>query len=168
MCDESEPLPDLIDFNEYGNWDAYLEVIHEVFLNDFVRQKPIWPGKRFSLKRYPEHGGKSITFWHFISEGQIEEERLPDLRRCERIAWPRFFIDSFPDREPSSTDQIAWWKNKRGRETRLLLALNDFSYIVVMAERSDYIMPWTAYPVLQSHRQRKLEKEYWNYWNSQP
>ncbi|MNH30689.1 hypothetical protein D3C79_909980 [compost metagenome] len=47
------------------------------------------PAKRLGLKRHPVIQGKEATFWHMISEGNDEAERLPDLRRCERIRWPR-------------------------------------------------------------------------------
>lgn len=167
MCDIDDWLPDYIEFNTYGNWDTYLEVIHEQFLNDFIRSSPTWPGKRFSLKRHPEYEGKSATFWHMISEGSIEVDRTPDFRRCECIAWPRPMIDRFPNQRPSETDPILWWGNTRRREQRILLALPDFSYVVIMADRGDYIMPWTAYPVERAHQQRKLEREYEDYWRNQ-
>jgi len=57
------------------------------------------------------------------------------------------------------------WSDTRRRRThgkslRWLVALTDFSYIVVVDERADYVLPWTAYPVEQDHRRRKLEREY--------
>lgn len=166
--EEHDWLPDYIEFSTYGNWNSYLDVIHAKFLSDFVHSKPNWPGKRFSLKRHPEYEGKSATFWHIISEGSIEEQRTPDIRRCECIAWPRAIIDQFPDQPSDDNDSVLWWQNRRGREKRILLALPDFSYLVVMADRGDYIMLWTAYPVERSHQQRKLEREYDHYWKNQP
>ncbi len=168
MCSEEDWLPDYIKFNDYGNWEAYLEAIHDQFLNDFVRSQPSWPGKRFSLKRHPEYDGKSATFWHMISEGSVEHDRTPDLRRSECIAWPRAIIDRYPDIKPQDDDPILWWRNSRGREQRILLSLPDFSYVVIMSDRGDYIMPWTAYPVERHHQQRKLEREFDNYWGNQP
>ena len=37
--------------------------------------------------------GKPGTFWHIVSSGENEEERLPDLRRYERVAWPAHILD---------------------------------------------------------------------------
>ncbi|MBV5305008.1 MAG: hypothetical protein JZU70_12590 [Chlorobium sp.] len=37
------------------------------------------------------------------------------------------------------------------------------NYLVVLAERGDDILPWTAYLVEQPHQQRKLQKEYEEY-----
>ncbi len=43
---------------------------------------------------------------------------------------------------------------------RVVLALCDFSYVVVTEVRRDYLILWTAYCVRESHRQRKLEREF--------
>ncbi len=164
MTDGENWLPALIEFNHYGNWEDYLEAIHDQFLRDFASNPPTWPGKRLSLKRHPEYRGKSATFWHLTSEGAIEEERPPDFRRCERIAWPRAIVAQFTGQKPKEGDLIVWWKNKRGSEDRVILALPDFSYVVIIAERTDYVMVWTAYPVERLHRQRKLETEFKEFW----
>ncbi len=79
---------------------------------------------------------------------------LPDLRRCERIRWPRSII------EGADTKYVKSWKNSRKGEERLVLALEDFSYVVVLADRSDYVLLWTAYCVEYEHRRRKLREEY--------
>lgn len=141
MIDPASWLPDLIEFNDYGNWNDYIEAIHGQFIRDFVSSVPTWPGKRMSLKRHPEYQSKSATFWHLTSEGAIEDERPPDFRRCERIAWPRAMIDRFTGQKPCAVDSIVWWENQRGRDKRIVLALPDFSYVLIMADRGDYIMP---------------------------
>lgn len=164
MIDPESWLPDLIEFNDYGNWDDYIEAAHDQFIRDFVADPPKWPGKRMSLKKHPEYQSKSATFWHLTSEGAIEDERPPDFRRCERIAWPRAIIDQFTGQRPQPGDAIVWWKNQRGRDERILLALPDFSYVVVMTDRRNHIMLWTAYPVERPHQQRKLEREYLDFW----
>ena len=79
-------LPALVLLETYGgNWPAYEEALYEVYLNDFVRQETYFRGNKIALKRHPELKGKAATFWHIISEGTVETERLPDLRRCELI-----------------------------------------------------------------------------------
>lgn len=50
------------------------------------------------------------------------------------------------------------------RVFRVVLGLPDFSYVVVMADRGDHIMPWTAYPVERPHQRQKLEREYLDFW----
>lgn len=163
-----EWLPDLLTLNESGgDWTRYLERLHQQFARDFIESLPSWPGKRVGLKRHPEYDGKSATFWHMISEGTNEVERTPDLRRCERIAWPRSIIDEFDEVPPSvATAKIVWWQEKRRSDTRYLLALDDFSYVVVVADRGNFVLPWTAYLVEHTHRRDKLRKAWQTFWAS--
>jgi hypothetical protein len=148
-------LPPLVLLEEHGrNWANYLEAIYMVFKRDFVDSKPMFPNRRVGLKRHPIAQGKEATFWHFVSEGDNEENRAPDLRRCERIAWPRPIIEAV------QSESVYVWKTARGNERRIVIALRDFSYIVVLADRGDYVLPWTAYCVERNHRRDKLLKEY--------
>jgi len=102
MSQHPDWLPALVLFKDSGNvWQDYLAVLYGWFRVDFVDSKPDWPGKRVGLKRKPLYDGKEATFWHFIQEGPEEAERMPDLRRCERIRWPRKVIDRFEEKNPS-------------------------------------------------------------------
>jgi hypothetical protein len=98
--------------------------------------------------------GKEATFWHLISEGELESDRLPDLRRCERIRWPRPVI------EHTTEPVIKVWENERGSEKRVCLWLESAEYLVVLARRKSYVLIWTAFPVTEAHRKRKLQREY--------
>lgn len=154
-------LPPLVMFNAYGgDWNAYLQALYACFKRDFVDDKPVFQGRRLGLKRHPLAHGKEATFWHMIQEGDVEEERTPDLRRCERIRWPKPVIEH-------EGAAVKVWRNRRGREERVCLWLVQESYLVVLADRGDYILPWTAYLVERSHQQRKLQKEYDEYWQAQ-
>ena len=155
MSSDTWRLPTLVDFNLYGgDWAQYLGAVYEVFRQDFVESSPVWPSRRWALKRHPLHAGKEATFWHIIQEGDDESTRIPSLRRCERIRWPRKLIDS------AHSGRVRHWTNHRNGETRILLATEDFSYVVVLADRETYVMLWTAFPVEKQHRREKLQKEY--------
>lgn len=149
-----------------GDWNTYEDVLYGCFRADFIESKPRWPGKRVGLKRHPLSKGKEATFWHFISEGISEEARTVDVRRCERIRWPRAMMDAFQARQPQEADRILWWQSQRGNETRYVLTLPDFSYVVVVADRGEFVLPWTAYCVEREHRRSKLSKEYGDYWSA--
>lgn len=155
MSDMPEWLPPLMELREFGgDWSAYFEAVYAAFQRDFVHGKPVFRGRRLGLKRHPLSEGKEATFWHMISEGENEGERLPDLRRWERIRWPKPVIEH--DQEP----EVKVWWNERKREKRICLWFEQENYLVILADRGDYILPWTAYLVEQPHRQRKLQKEY--------
>lgn len=152
-------LPPLVLLRDHGGeWEPYLEAVYAWFKQDFIDTKPVFQGRRLGLKRHPFSDGKEATFWHITTEGKDEENRLPDLRRCERIRWPKQVIEH--DTDPA----IKVWRNQRGREERVCLWLVPENYLVILTDRGEYILPWTAYLVEQPHQQRKLQKEFEEYW----
>lgn len=154
-------LPSLVFLHDHrGDWNSYEEVLYGHFRSDFVLSRPTFRGCLVGLKRYPLDRGKEATFWHLISEGANEAGRLPDMRRCERIRWPRPMIHD------SESNGLRIWKQERRGEPRLAIALSDFSYVVILAERSGsngtYHLPWTAFCVEHPHQRIKLEREWQN------
>jgi hypothetical protein len=163
MSNQFNWLPPTVLFTDYGgDWPKYLEGLYSFFKKDFIQNKlPKFAGKRMGLKRHPLLDGKEATFWHIITEGKVEDERLPEMRRCERIRWPRAIIEQ----AANINANIKIWKNirsnqKRRGESRICLWFEKKEYLVVLADRGDYILPWTAYPVTMGHGKRKLQKEY--------
>lgn len=155
-------LPPLVKLSEYeGDWKKYVEALYSFFKQDFIDNKPKFKGRQIRLKKYPIECGKEATFWHFISEGSKERERLPDFRRCERIQWPKPIIEMVSDRS------IKLWSNNRRGEKRFVLWLGKAEYLVVLADRKEYVIPWTAYIVTKDRQKRKLMKEYESYKNTE-
>ena len=139
-----------------GDWERYLEAVYQVFRADFVESAPQLAGRRCGL-RHPELiEGKEGTFWHIISEGLVEAERLPDLRRCERIRWPRAMIESV------GTGRVRGWRYRRNGDRRISIALDDFAYLIVLVDRSSYVLLLTAFRVERDRRREKLRREYEN------
>ena len=150
-----EWLPSLVLLKDHGgDWNRYLAALYEFFKQDFIKTKPVFRGRRVGHKRYPVRRGKERTFWHLISAGKSEDERVPDIRRCERVRWPRPMIESV------DISRVKCWPTRRRGENRFVVALCDFSYVVVLAERSGYIILWTAYCVEREHRRQKLRREW--------
>lgn len=158
MCNFGSPpdwLPPFVSLTEcMGNAEQYIDVLYSYFYQDFVSQRPSFLSYNVGLKKYPLNYGKEATFWHFISSGPVEEDRYPDMRRCERIRWPRPMIEAVPG------EKVHCWYNERNGEQRAVISLLDFSYIVIMAVRDWGVIPWTAYFVEERHRRRKLEREF--------
>jgi hypothetical protein len=152
MIDWLPPL-EILDQHE-RNWNRFLDAIYKIFRQDFVDDSPVFRGIRIGLKKHPVSQGKEATFWHIISEGDSEENRKPDLRRCERIRWPRVII------EHAGHMDLKVWQNQRKGEDRILLFLEKENYLVVLAKRKTYILLWTAYLITEEHNRRKLIKEY--------
>lgn len=152
-------LPQLLLLKDHnGSWEPYLESLYVHFCRDFIATRPTFRNCKIGLKRHPVENGKECTFWHFISEGKTEAERLPDLRRCERICWPRPMI------EQESIRQLPVWSQLRNGERRIAISVEDFSYVLILAERQTQnglmYLPWTAYFVEHEHRRNKYRKEW--------
>jgi hypothetical protein len=157
-------LPPLVVFKNYATVEEYGEVLYAFFKTDFLDSLPAWPEKRVGLKRLPLMRGKEATFWHFLTDGEDEEARQVDFLRCERIRWPRPVIEAFTNRQPTATDRVIWWKNKRKLDTNFLIALPDFSYLFVVRDQGEYVLPWTQYVLIHDHQRKKNADEYTNYW----
>jgi len=148
-------LPDLVLLNDYeGNWDTYLNVLYGFFKKDFIDEKTKYEGKKIGLKKHPVEKGKEATFWHIISDGKDENNRVPDLRRCERIKWIKEIIKNCKHQE------IKVWRNKRKNKENICICYGKWEYLVVLAIRKGYLILWTAYPVNHTHTKEKLKKEF--------
>jgi hypothetical protein len=151
-------LPELILFEDYaGQWERYLDAIYAHFERDFVHNKPEFQGRRLGLKRHPEYQGKSATFWHMTSTGDDEAERTPDFRRCERIRWPKPIIEN--DQHPT----LKIWAEPKGKNQRIHMWYEDEGYLVVLDDRRDYILPWTAFYIEREHERTKYLKRWKRY-----
>ena len=154
-------FPDLILFNEFsGDFQAYLNAVYAIFHRDFIETKPVFENTVVSVRRYPEVDGMHKTFYHITHEGEDEENRQPDMRRMERIRFPRFVVEN------CKHEDVLIWKNKRGRDERTVLFNETENYIVILTNRGDYYMFITAYYIEQPHRKKKLLAEYKAYINA--
>lgn len=158
MSGADEWLPSLVLFDAYqGEWQRYVDAVYEQFHRDFIANPPVLRGMRVSYRWHTPMHEKANTFWHIVSGGKVERERLPDLRRCERIRWPRALIDAV------GTERVVVWERTDRGERRVLIALSDYSYLVVLADRGAYLLLVTAYPVEGTHQRARLRGEWENY-----
>ena len=148
-------LPALVCLEDHGgNWEQYIEAVYAYFEADFKVSRPKFMNYPVGIKKHPLIEGKESGFWHITSEGKIEEQRTPDIRRCERIRWPRPIV------EHHDSSAVKCWSNKRGSDKRIVIWLYDQDYVVILAQRKGYVLLWTAYPVSSNHTRKKLSTEY--------
>jgi hypothetical protein len=148
-------LPELILFENYqGNFALYDDAVYSVFRNDFVVNRPVFQNKRLALKAHPLIDGKEYTYYHFTHSGDVETERTPDIRRMERIGFPKPIIDFSDDQD------VKVWRNQRGRNERILILHEKERYLVVLEDRQNYILPWTAYLIDYDRQLQKLLAEH--------
>ena len=147
-------LPDLLLLSHCNDdWQRYEDEVYAIFYRDFVES-------RANLGNRPVHitkqliDGKERTFWHCIQEGRIEDQRTPDLRRCERIRWIRAIIENADD------PKIRKWQKQKGRHLRQLLWLEACEFLVVLERRRTDWLLWTAYCTTWPHTKKRLRQEY--------
>lgn len=160
-------LPPLVLFEDYnGDWNDYLCALYKCFKEDFIDNSILFNTRRVLHIKEPLLEGKEFTFWQLITEGEVEKDRCPDFRRCERIRWSRIIIENFNE------EQIKIWhserKNKNGRiQRRVCVCYGDWEYLVVLSKRKDYYLFCTAYPITENRRKIKLRREYEIYYKKQ-
>lgn len=155
---EELELPELILMEDFGgNFDTYNQAVYDVFQQDFIKSRPTFNGTKLRLKKHPYVDGKEYTYYHFTHSGDIEIDRIPDFRRMERIPFPRPMIDN------SNHTDLSVWRVKRGSKERILIFSETEQYLVVLEDRGEYILPWTAYYIEYPNKIRRLIKEYEEY-----
>lgn len=148
-------FPDLIFLEDYnGNFDKYFAAVYNIFETDFIKTQPLYQNQKVAVRKYPEVDGIHKTFYHITHQGEDENNRKPDFRRMERIRFPKFVIENHLHNE------ILIWKNKRGKDERVVLFNEAENYILILTERNGFYLFITAYYVETEHRKRKLLKEY--------
>lgn len=158
MVDAPEWLPALMTLAGVGgDWSVYCERVYEIFRRDFIESQPRFRGEWVRCRRDPKYEGKEAGFWHCVQQGADEQQRTPDLRRCERIAWIRVLI------EHADTPGVEVWETTRGTDRRHVLWFNE-EFVVVLAGRRGgtgraYKQLVTAYCTDREHTKRKLRKE---------
>ncbi|MGD9893304.1 MAG: hypothetical protein AB7R89_29230 [Dehalococcoidia bacterium] len=159
MSDPADWLPSLVRLEEYGgDWRQYIDAVYAVFERDFIQNLLLLQGKPVRY-RWRDRGQdppeqKASTFWHVVTAGGPDIDRLPDLRRCERIGWICAMIAA-----AGSGGVNAWVTDDRG-ERRVLIALPDFSHVVVLADRDSYVLLVTSYPIEEERRRQRFRAEF--------
>ncbi|MFA4999437.1 MAG: hypothetical protein WC519_01785 [Parcubacteria group bacterium] len=160
MCNSKSPiwLTPIIKLDEFlGDWNAYNNHLFTIFKKDFMDSQPMFHNKPVFLGDQRILNGKPECFWHVTSEKDKQTgERVPNLRRCERIAWIRPIIDHANDPE-------VWeWPKQHEREIRYNLFLEKEDFLVVLVERKNFYLV-TAIYIDYPHNKKRLKNEYQEY-----
>ena len=157
-------FPEIVPFNNFGSWDVYMDVLYAIFKKAFIDSKPKVGKVVFRLKYKPLFQDRAYTFYHMTHKGNIEDERLPDMRRCERLPWCR------PTIEKADVYNLCFWEEVRKGHHRVCIWLQaednnnnvaiENNYFVILEVREGYVLPWTAFCAEYNNQVRKKSKEY--------
>ncbi|NNN19516.1 MAG: hypothetical protein HKL84_06635 [Acidimicrobiaceae bacterium] len=149
--------PELLSFD--GDWQSYEDMIYAAYMETIVNSGLMFRSAPVKSQYRPETKGKGFGFWHAISESsshqsRSEDERTPDLRRCERIRWIAWAIEN--------AGQLGFlcWENQRYGEARVIIWAEAHDYVVVLAPRNNYYLLKSAYVVDKPHRRQSFRVEY--------
>ena len=139
-------LPDLFPF--HGDWIRYEDELYEIYMETIVNSGIEFKGWPVRSQYRPPAKGKGFGFWHLISEGSEEENRTPDMLRCERIRWVAWLIEN-----AEKEKDLSWWENRRGKNTHVVIWHEEENFAVVLAKRRNYYLLKTAYQAKSNRRE---------------
>ena len=161
--------PPLMLFNGYSDWADYEDAIYAVYLQTVAHAGLTFLGSSVKVRFIPTTKHKGYGFWHLISEApeqdnRNEDDRIPDMRRCERVRWVAWCIQN------AGTPGFSWWENDRKGQTHVVIWAEEHDYAVMLGKRNTaegvrFYLLKTAY-CLRSHNVRRFAKERDVYWAS--
>jgi len=157
--EDKQTLPRKIFLEDFrGDYTRFIDAVYAVFENDFIKHKTRFGSHKLNLKYHPLFQDRAYTFYHITHTGEVEGDRIPDLRRCECMPWARPTIENVSDW------QLKFWRQKRQKSSnRVCICLenkNDVDYFLVLEVRTTYLLLWTAFVCERSPEKAKKMKEY--------
>jgi len=159
--------PPLMPFSGYNDWTDYEDAIYTIYLETVAHARLTFLGALVKTRFNPTTKQKGYGFWHLISEApsqdnRNEDERIPDLRRCERVRWVAWCIQN------AGTPGFSWWENDRKGQTHVVIWAEEHDYAIMLGKRHTaegvrFYLLKTAY-CLRSHNIRRFAKERDAYW----
>lgn len=144
-------LPKIIELSDYnGNWNNYNDKLYEIFINDFIKNKPEFKGKKVQTRKQPQLGKYEHGFIHLTTVANPDptdiNDRLPDFRRCERIEWNKKIIDNYLCNDlDCNCRKIYYYEQNYKNTVRINLVFADARYKVVLEKRDNYYLLITGY-----------------------
>ena len=139
-------------------YSTYIDAVYQVFFHDFMLHKAQFGSHRLHLRYHPAFQERPYAFYHMTHKGNIEDERLPDLRRCERMPWAR------PTVERTEALGLRFWEQSERRNGRRICIWlnvdNGDDYFVILYVHRRYVRLLTAFYGDSPNYAKKRLKEY--------
>jgi len=149
MC-YPEWLPDMAQVSSWchGGTDDTYEMLYGIFCRDIKNHSLKYNGHNVWFFNEIEDGKEAI-FWHltsrkqktrrvprrqrrFYKEDEIPAQRLPDLRRSERLPWVRSIIENYEKNEI-----LAWDYEEGNGSVKTYVWLKNYDFVVIMKKYRD-------------------------------
>ncbi len=167
-----EWLPEIVSVNPWT--DNTYEMLYEIFCRDIRDRHLRYIGHDVWIFNDMEDGKEKI-FWHlttreckreiiprrkqkFYPYGQkyTQTERLPDLRRCERLTWVKPLIE-----HPTEPEVLAWDYEEGDRTVKTYIWIKDYAFVVIMKKYPDGKRRLiTSFHINENYKRRDFENKY--------
>jgi hypothetical protein len=129
--------------------------LYAIFERDIKKSRLLYDGRNVGIFTEMEDG-REVVFWHLTSkEDRYTGERLPDLRRSERLPWIRPVILN------CLAPGVRTWDFQEQTAIKTYVWLEDEDYVVIMKRlRNGERRLITAFCIEYDHSRRTIEKKY--------
>lgn len=160
MYANCKKLPSRLEWSMFrGDAKLYKEALYSVFKRDFLNGDLQFRGKNVDIIHEKFFEGKERSFWHIISEGDVDVDRELNTDRCASIPWAKPLIED----DGNCEKYRIWvkWHDKSKRD-RYYIWCTEINYMVILEDRETHFKLITAYNVLE-YKVKSYEKEYNKY-----
>ncbi len=169
-------LPEMISVSPWisgGNYDTY-ETLYSVFCRDIRDFDLRFHGNR--VWYFPEmEDGKEILFWHltsrkpkreqvpyrkrkFIQKDDDQDNRLPDMRRSERLSWVNPLITA-----PDKPEILCWDYEEGDGAVKTYIWIKDYDFVVILKKYTNGQRRLvTSFYVDRKYTKNDFERKYKN------
>lgn len=169
-------LPEILKVIPWGA-QTY-EMLYRVFCKDIRDSNLKYDNRDVWFFRDQKEDGKEKLFWHlttrkpkpepiprrkkrFYPAGQThatdESERLPDMRRCERLIWVKPLIE-----KPSDPDVLAWDYEEGNGDIMTYVWIKAHRFLVLMKKMRNGSRRLVTSFYVDEHRVKGFQRKYEN------
>lgn len=169
--DTKECLPDIIECENIVEWNKYLKKLYdEIFRPNFIDSHPKFKGLDVIIRKEPldgewEHGFLHMTHEDVKHNKEDINDRIPDLRRSERISMVRKIIENYNCIDEMECEKIWYWEeffSSNGRIRHFLL-VPDERFIVILEKAKDVYFVITSFYIKKDWELEKRKRKYERY-----
>lgn len=159
-------LPKIVAIDEFGgNWELYNQELYKIFLNDFINNKLYFNNKIVKVRVNPKQNNYEHAFIHLtcvaMQDAKTINDRIPDFRRCERIAWNRKIIENYQcNGSCKECRKILYYEEYYKNNVRIHLLFADVDFKVILEKREKYYLLITGYYIQYKHVLQKEIKKF--------
>lgn len=150
-----------------GNWLKYQNSLTNYFYKNLYNMKVTYNNLKVSLKRDPVYQDVPGSFYHLTCKGikknSEEEEREPDLRRCERLHWIKPLLENNHSINNCPCNCVRVYEKYHNGDNTINFLFEEGRYLVVLGKRNGYYLLKTAFYIEYDNRLKREIKAYENY-----